>query len=73
MREIKIKITICTEELPRTTKKKKKEKKSPLLWEKQQALTCPGLAFVLRSFLGCQSKNIYISVTSYNINRSPVQ
>lgn len=67
------KVTICTERNYHGQPKKKK--KSPFFWEKQQALTCPGLAFVLRSFLGANQKKIYIyiSVTSYSINRSPVQ
>lgn len=44
----------------------KKKKKSPFFWEKQQALTCPGLAFVLRSFLGANQKYIiYIYISNF--------
>lgn len=41
-----------------------KKKKSPFFWEKQQALACPGLAFVLRLFLGINQK-IYIYISNF--------
>lgn len=41
------------------------KKKSLFFWEKQQALACPGLAFVLRSFLGINQKNIYIYISNF--------
>lgn len=61
MREIKIKITICTEELPRTTKKKKRKKiPSPLGEAAGSDLSRPGIC--AKVIFGVSIKKyIYIS------------
>lgn len=66
------KVTICTERNYHGQPKKKKKKIPFLLGEAAGSdLSRPGVCAKVIS--RCQSKNIYISVTSYSINRSPVQ